>query len=69
MAAKKPATTKAADVASEPQPEPAAPVTIGATSGVMAPGAIGKAAREAAHRQWGNGGVIPEPTPDRPRDR
>lgn len=40
----------------------------GATSGVMAPGAVGRAAREAAHKQFG-GGTPPARTPDRPRDR
>lgn len=31
----------------------------GPTSGVSAPGAVGKAAREAAHKQWGGGGTAP----------
>lgn len=48
-------------------PKPA-PKAIGATSGVMAPGKVGRAAREAAHLQYG-GGTPPAQTPDRPRDR
>lgn len=59
----KPAAVKVADDA------PKSPKVIGVTSGVMAPGAVGRAAREAAHRQYASGGMPPEKTPDRPRDR
>lgn len=64
----KPTTTKAKEIAAdapkvaEPKAEKAAPAA-GATSGVMAPGAVGKAAREAAHQ-----GVIAPPGPTGWRD-
>jgi hypothetical protein len=47
---------------------PKKPKTVGVTSGVMAPGKVGRAAREAAHMLYG-GGTPPAQTPDRPRDR
>lgn len=59
---------KIADDAPKAEPK-TKPIVAGATSGVMAPGAVGKVARLAAHQQYANGGVPPVITPDRPRDR